>query len=163
MLAAQVLTVAALGRAAYLGFLRRRPEPYEHLEPPRTGARVSLIVLAAGCVASGVFAPELVRRVVAPATASLLSPAVYAHATLSTRATFPISSLEFDYANLSTVLTSIGELAAGLLLLVVILRRPRMPRVLDRLGATHTGSVNDYAGFLVAGLIAVPTILFLAR
>src|SRR5581483_2008504 len=40
-LLAQVMTVAALGRAAYLAFYRRRAEPYEHLESSHLGMRVS--------------------------------------------------------------------------------------------------------------------------
>ena len=75
---AQVITVAALGRAAYLAFYRARADDYEHLEPLRTGMRATLIGLGAACVAFGVLSGLVVRRVAAPAASILLNPADYA-------------------------------------------------------------------------------------
>ena len=157
-LLAQVITVAALARAAYLGFLRRRTDPYEHLEPPRTGMRISLVVLAAGCVAFGVGAASFVSEVAAPAASLLLHPATYSAAVLSAGGAVPALPLTFDYAKLSTLATAAGELVVGLALAVLVVRRgePRMLRPLRRL---HTGSVNDYAAFLAVGLAAVSFVL----
>jgi multicomponent Na+:H+ antiporter subunit D len=159
-LLAQIVTVAALSRAAYLGFYRRRPEPYEHLEPTRTGMRISLITLAAGCVAFGVAAVPFVREVAAPGTSALLHSARYSAAVLSTGTTLPALDVRFQYGNLSTLLAALGEITLGLLLLVVVLRRgvPTPVRLLRRV---HTGSVNDYAAFAAAG-VAIATLALLS-
>jgi multicomponent Na+:H+ antiporter subunit D len=152
-LIAQVLTVAALGRAAWLGFLRPRDEPYDHLEPLRAGMRISLVTLGTGCIAFGAVATTFVSRVAAPAAASLLHPARYSAAALSSGATLPAPSVRFDFGDPTTLLLAGGELAAGLALLVLVLRRPATTRPIDRLRALHTGSANDYAAFTTVGLV----------
>jgi multicomponent Na+:H+ antiporter subunit D len=159
-LAAQVLTVAALGRAAWLAFLRRRDEPYEHLEPAKAGMRFSLLTLAAGCIASGVLAEQFVERVAAPSAALLLRPNTYAHAALGGRSRVPELPVTFDYFHTSTLLTALAEVAGGLVLLVLILRVPAVTRPIEWLRRLHTGSVNDYAGFAAIGaVIAAYTLL----
>jgi multicomponent Na+:H+ antiporter subunit D len=157
-LIAQALTVAALARAAYLGFLRRRREPYEHLEPSRAGMRISLIVLAAGCVAFGVGAFAFVPEVAAPAASLLLHPATYASSVLGSGGTVPAMDLTFEYTKLSTMATAAGELVVGLLLAVFVVRRGE-PRVMTPLRRIHTGSVNDYATFVAIGLAVVSFVL----
>lgn len=158
-LLAQVLTVAALGRAAYLGFYRRRPKPYEHLEPARTGMRVSLLVLAGGCVAFGALASEFVTRFASPAASVLLHPGIYASAALSSGAAVPDIGVEFDFFDPATMLLSVAELVAGLVVLMIVLRSDRPARMLRPLRALHTGSVNDYAAFAAVGLAASAYVL----
>jgi multicomponent Na+:H+ antiporter subunit D len=158
-LLAQVLTVAALARAAYLGFLRRRREPYEHLEPARSGMRISLLILAAGCVAFGVAAAWFVPDVAAPATSLLLHPRAYAAAVLSSGSVLPGLDLTFDYGMISTFVTAVGEIALGVVLAVLVVRRGE-PRVLVPLRRLHAGSVNDYAAFVAVGLAVVSFVLF---
>ena len=127
---AQVVTIAALARAAYLGFLRRRDRPYETLEPPPLGMRVSLVVLAGGCVAFGIAVAAIVDTIAGPAASVLLHPARYAAAVLSGGA---------------------GELCAGLVLAALVVKRGA-PRILAPLQRLHTGSSNDYAMFSAVGL-----------
>jgi multicomponent Na+:H+ antiporter subunit D len=159
-LLAQVLTVAALARAAWLGFLRRRDEPYEHLEPSRTGMRVSLFVLAGGCIAFGVAAVVFISRVAAPAAALLLHPSAYASAVLSGGAPVPKLDVTFDYFKPETMITALIEIAVGIALTVFVVRRGS-PRVLNPLRRIHTGSVNDYATFQAAGIAVVALVLLL--
>ena len=76
MLMAQVLTIAALGKAAWLAFYRRRDpdaefERDEKLHPTMV---VSLGLLAAGCVAFGTFPTVLIGDFAAPAAGALLAP-----------------------------------------------------------------------------------------
>jgi multicomponent Na+:H+ antiporter subunit D len=160
-LVAQVITIAALGRAAWLAFLRKRAEPYEHLEPELPGMRVSLVILAAGCIASGVLAAQFVKRVAAPAASMLLHPGAYAHAALGNRSRVPPLPLTFDYFKGSTMLTSGIEIAAGLILLVLVLRVPAFTRPINVLRRMHTGSVNDYAAYAAIGA-AIATYALLA-
>jgi len=152
--AAQIVTIAALGRAAYLGFYRRRSEPYEHLEPSRLGMRISLTVLGAGCLASGVLAPQIVSQAAGPAAALLLHPESYASAALSAAGgRVPASGVHFAYWEPKTLLLSVGELVAGIALMVTVLRVPSASRPLQWLRRAHTGSVNDYAAYAAAGFV----------
>ena len=120
-LVAQVLTVAALGRAAFLGFYRRRASEYEHLEPIRLGMRVSLILLSAGCVVFGTLAGPFVHRVAGPAASGLLDSAGYAAGALGDVVTLPDLGVHFDYLQTSTALT-IAELILGIAVLVLAVR-----------------------------------------
>jgi multicomponent Na+:H+ antiporter subunit D len=158
-LLAQVLTVAALGRAAYLGFYRRRSEPYEHLEPARTGMRVSFLVLAGACVAFGALAEIFVEHVASPAASSLLHPATYASAALSSGGTVPDLGVTFDFFDPKTLLLSAVEILIGLALLVFVLRSDRPARLLRPLRAVHTGSVNDYVAYSAIGLAIAAYVL----
>ena len=156
---AQVVTVAALGRAACVTFYRRRDEPYEHLDRPRPGAAVSLITLAAGCVAFGATAPIVVNRVAAPAASILLHPTVYATAALDSTTPVPPLTVEFSYLDPQTLLLALGEIALGLVLLVFVLRAPRPWRPIAWLRTLHTGSANDYAAFATIGLAVAAYVL----
>jgi len=158
-LLAQVITVAALFRAAYLGFYRRRDEPYEHLERSKLGMRVSLLALGGGCVASSILGPLFIDQIAAPAASGLLHPAVYASAALSSGAAVPHLSLDFAYGKPETLFTALGEIAAGIVLLFVVLRLRGVPRPLRWLQALHTGSVNDYAGYATIGLVVASYVL----
>lgn len=153
--AAQVLTVAALGRAAYLGFYRRRDREYDHLEPIRLGMRTSLILLGMGCVGFGALAGPFVARVAGPAAAGLLDSAGYAAGALGGSVVIPHSAAQFDYLHAETLLTVAAELILGIALLILTVRRGYVQSALGWLRRIHTGSINDYAAFATIGIIAV--------
>jgi multicomponent Na+:H+ antiporter subunit D len=159
-LVAQVITMAALGRAAWLAFFRGRSKDYEWREQLRPGMIAGFAVLGAGCVAFGAAGPVLLRRLMAPAAASLLHPARYAAGVLSGTARLPALSIPFDYgspAELVSVAVSVvvaAALAWGYL-------RIREPLVIRGLRALHTGSANDYAAYAVAGTLAMIAVLSL--
>jgi multicomponent Na+:H+ antiporter subunit D len=154
MLLAQVITIAALGKAAWLAFFRRRKQDYGPLEPLRPGMLAGLASLAGCCVAFGVLPQFFLDTVMAPAAASLLHPARYAAGVLSGVAHLPVPHLLFDYV-------SPGELAsvgAGAVVAAVVAwgyLRIREPAPVRMLRALHNGSVNDYAAYATAGLLAV--------
>lgn len=160
-LLAQILTVAALGRAAYLGFYRRRTREYEHLEPIRLGMRASLIALSVGCVAFGALAEPFVEHIAAPAAAGLLDPAGYAAGALGGTVTLGTAAVHFDYVRLSTIGLSAAELILGIALLVLAVRHRGVLRAVAWLRRVHTGSINDYATFVAIGLIGLACILLL--
>jgi multicomponent Na+:H+ antiporter subunit D len=152
---AQVLTVAALARAAYLTFFRRRREAYEHLEPIRIGMRVSLLTLAAGCIGFGVIAALFVDAVAAPAAQVLLDPNGYAHAVLTSGTTaLPSVPISVEYTSWTSLVPAVAEIAAGIALAVAVVRT-NIARFVDPLRRLHTGSVNDYAALALFGCVVV--------
>ena len=159
-LAAQVITAAALGRAAWLGFFRPRAGAYEWRERIRPGMLTALISLGAGCIAFGAFGPVVLRRLMAPAAASLLHPGRYASAVLAGSGRLPALTVPFDYGSPSELI-SVGlsvVVAAALAWAYLRVREPLPVRVLR---AAHTGSANDYAGYAIAGtLIAIAVLKF---
>jgi multicomponent Na+:H+ antiporter subunit D len=160
-LLAQILTVAALGRAAYLGFYRRRADDYDHLEPTRTGMRVALIALSIGCVAFGILAKPFVQHIAGPAAAGLLDPAGYAAGALGQTVALGASAAHFDYLRTSTIALVVAELALGAVVLTLAVRQNGVPRAVAWLRRIHTGSINDYAMFAGLGIIAVACALML--
>jgi multicomponent Na+:H+ antiporter subunit D len=149
---AQIITIAALARACYLGFYRRRAEPYEHLEKPHLGMRVSLIVLAGACLGLGVFAGQVVERLFGPAASGLLHAGDYQRAVLSGGGAVPASSTTFSYLEPADIITTAVEIVLAAGVLVLWLRRGE-PRPVTWLRRLHTGSVNDYAAYLVTGFL----------
>lgn len=160
-LLAQVLTVAALGRAAYLGFYRRRTQAYSHLEPIRPGMKVSLSMLSVGCLGFGALAGPFVAHVAGPATAGLLDPDGYAAGALGAAVTLPDAGVGFAYFDPKTLGIIAIELVLGVSLLMLVLRREGVARTLGWLRRTHTGSINDYAAFALGGMIIVSCALLL--
>ena len=160
MLVAQAITIAALGKAAWLAFFRRRAEEYPPLEPLRPGMVAGLASLAACCVVFGVLPRFFLDSVMAPAAASLLNPARYASGVLTGLARLPALHLPFDYASPGELLSVAGCAAAGAVLAWGYLRA-REPAPVRLLRAAHTGSVNDYAAYAVAGMLAVIAVLTL--
>jgi multicomponent Na+:H+ antiporter subunit D len=158
-LLAQVLTVAALGRAAYLAFYRRRTDAYECFEPIRAGMKVSLAVLSAGCVAFGALAGPFVARVAGPAAAGLLDPDGYAAAALGAPVSLPAAGVGFAYVDPHTLGPFAGELVVGLSVLLLALRTDGVSRLVGPLRRAHTGNINDYAAFLTVGMIVVCLVL----
>jgi multicomponent Na+:H+ antiporter subunit D len=157
-LLAQVITVAALARACWLGFYRPREEEYERLERTPPGMRVSLIVLGLACVGFGVLPGTFVQHVAAPAASILLHPDAYAHAVLAGSGAVPAHTLTFSYAKASELLTTLVEIVLGLLLAAAYVRTDE-PRPVTWLRRLHTGSVNDYAAFLAGGLVVASAVL----
>jgi multicomponent Na+:H+ antiporter subunit D len=159
VIAAQVVTVAALTRAAYLAFFRRRPQPHGDLEALHPGMITALALLSAGCLASGVAAYPLLHHLAEPAAGGLLQPATYANGVLKAGTAIAVPHVTFAYFSLSGLATSLGTIAAGLLLAWGYLKRPE-PRPVTWLRAVHNGSVNDYATyFAVGGVITVAVLL----
>lgn len=157
-LIAQVLTVAALARACWLGFYRRRAEPYEHLERPRAGLHASVITLGVACIAIGLVPYLVVHRVVGPAASILLDPSGYARAVLGGGGAVRPEHLSFSYGKPSDLIQTAVEVVVGLAVAAGYLRI-REPRPVSWLRRLHTGSVNDYAAMLVAGLVLSAAVL----
>ncbi len=161
MLAAQVITIAALGRAAYMAFFAPRAEPYEDLERPRPGMLAAFWTLAAACLAAGVFPNWILDHVGAPAAASLLHAPTYAAGVLAGSARLPSVRVSFDYFKPTELLSVAAEVAAGLVLAAAYVRRVDEPRPIRLLRGLHTGSVNDYAAFSVVGMLCAVAVLAL--
>jgi multicomponent Na+:H+ antiporter subunit D len=157
-LLAQVITVAALARAAWLGFLRPRREEYERLTRPHAGMRVSWLLLGAGCVAFGVASAAFVPQVVAPAASILLHPAIFSAAALNHPSAVPHLAVDLKYLDPATLGTAFGEILIGIVAAAVVVRRGA-PKLLRLLRSVHTGSVNDYATFQAAGLVIAAAVL----
>ena len=155
MLLAQIVTVAALARATYLAFFRRRDDDYDRLESPRPGMVIAFGGLAVGSLAFGVVPTIVLDRVVAPAVAVLTHPGIYAHAALAQGVRVPIESIPFDYGKPTDVITALGTVALGLLLAWWYVRRGSEPKPVTWLRRVHTGSVNDYVLYAAGGTAVV--------
>jgi multicomponent Na+:H+ antiporter subunit D len=159
-LLAQVITIAALTRAAWLAFYRRRDEEYEHLEPSRAGMRFTLVTLGVGCLGFGALPAAMTRRVVAPAAGLLLHPDLYSSGILAGHAALPLVTVQFHYLGPVDLVVAASTLLLGLALAALYVRLPE-PAPLTALRRLHNGSVNDYAAFSTAGVIACVTALLL--
>lgn len=155
---AQAITVAAMARATWLGFYRRRREPYEHLERTPMGMRATLGTLGVACVAVGAVPYLAVRRLVGPAASGLLHPGAYATSVLAGTGSVRREVIEFSYGKVSDLALAGGEIVAGLVLAAWYLR-VREPRPVGWLRRLHTGSVNDYAALVAAGLVLAGAVL----
>jgi multicomponent Na+:H+ antiporter subunit D len=155
MAVAQVLTVAALGRAAWTLFSAPTGTP-QRTERLRPGMFVALLALGAGCLAFGVLEPWLTRSVMAPPAAALLDHAGYARAALSGGG--PIGgpsagwSVSFDYFNPAELLAAFGTVVAAIPVLRFAVRHTEA-RLVSRVRAVQTGSVNDYVAYQAVGLV----------
>lgn len=131
---AQILTIAALTRATWLAFYRRRPQTYEtsHQQDRGTGRR--------GPDASG----HLLRR---GADSSGGTPA-------ATSGINYFSSLDLLIAAVTVVF---GVLVASRYLRIT---EPRVVSVVALI-RIHTGSINDYAAFSTLGILACALTLML--
>jgi multicomponent Na+:H+ antiporter subunit D len=170
MLLAQLLTVMALGRAAWLAFYRHRAEqderdkdgkdeaadtplaPHESLAP---GMAAGLIGLGGCCVAFGVFPGFILRTVMEPAAGGLLEAGRYAAAEMRVGGTVVPTAVTFDYSNWLELAVTVVTLVVGILGIAAYLRTRRDPVPLRQLRALHTGSANDYAAYAMVGLIVL--------
>lgn len=154
LLVAQVITIAALGRAAWLAFLKPRGESYEQREHLRPGMQISLGTLAACCLLFGVVPGYVLNNVADPAASALLGSGQYIAAVLNRGGSITQLRTDFAYADPQELAIALLSVVAGALLAWYMLRR-KIPRVLELLRAAHNGSVNDYTGYAVGGIIAV--------
>ncbi|MBR7828025.1 Fe-S-binding domain-containing protein [Actinospica sp. MGRD01-02] len=164
MLLAQLLTVAALGRAAWLAFYRPA-EHAEDLDAPlqpheslRTGMAAGLIGLGGCCVAFGVFPQQILRMLMEPAAGGLLEAARYSAAQLRVGAaggSVVPAHVSFEYANWVEILVTVVTLLVAAAGVRWYLRLRRDPQPISGLRALHTGSANDYAAYAVVGLLAL--------
>ena len=111
-------------------------------------------------VAFGVLPRFFLDSVMAPAASSLLHPARYANGVLTGLARLPALHLPFDYVSPGELISVVGCAAAGAALAWAYLRT-REPGAVRLLRAAHTGSVNDYAAYATAGMLAVIAVLTL--
>lgn len=161
MLIAQLLTVAALGRAAWLVFFR--PEPAEpDLEAPlppheslRSGMAVGLIGLGGCCIAFGVFPQQILKVLMEPAAGGLLGAARYSAAELHAGGSVVPTHVSFDYADWVEVGLAVATIVIAAIGVFFYLRAKRDPQPIRALRALHTGSANDYTAFAVVGLVAL--------
>ncbi len=154
MLVAQLVTIAALGRAAWLAFFRSRREEYDHSEPLRPGMLTGMAGLSVCCVAFGIMPGFVLDRFMAPAASSLLSPDAYARAVYAGSGPLPRLPVGFDYADATELIVVVISILLAVLLTRIYLR-VKEPAPIRLLRAAHTGSVNDYTGFAVVGTVAL--------
>jgi multicomponent Na+:H+ antiporter subunit D len=165
MLLAQLVTVAALGRATWLAFFRRVPqaereeaernrplEPHESLHP---GMAVGLLGLGGCCVAFGVFPQYLLRTLMEPAAGGLLEAGRYSAAEMHVGGTIAPVIVNFQYSNWAELAIVLVTLVLALFGVAAYLRTRRDPPVVRQLRALHTGSANDYVAYAMAGLVAL--------
>jgi multicomponent Na+:H+ antiporter subunit D len=160
-LAAQVITMAALGRAAWLAFFRRPAQDHNEQEQLRPGMLTGFATLGACCVAFGAAGPLVLHRLMAPAASSLLHPGRYALGVLSGSARLPGISVAFNYFSPAELAIAAASVAVATALTWGYLRISE-PGVIRGLRAIHTGSANDYAAYAVVGTLAVIAALRLA-
>jgi len=161
MLVSQVVTMAALGRAAWLAFFAppARGEVPPHGQDLRAGMAAAMIALSAGCLAFGVLPTVVLAHVAAPAAAALLHPAGYAGAVLASGGSIPPVRVSFDYWDPAAIATVVGTVVLAVPCAVLAGRVGERARAVTR--RLQTGSVNDYAGYLVGGMVL--TVAVLAR
>ncbi len=154
MLLAQLITIAALGRAAWLAFFRERQDEYERSESLRPGMLTSLVILSVCCIAFGIVPGKVINHTMAPAASGLLHPQQYAYDVLAGVGSLPHVFVTFDYTDVMELVLLVVSVGLGALLTAFYLRS-KEPLPVRALRAVHTGSVNDYAAFLAAGAVAV--------
>jgi multicomponent Na+:H+ antiporter subunit D len=162
MVIAQLITIAALGRAAWLAFFRRREHNYPELTALRPGMIGAFGTLAGCCLASGVLPGTLLDRLMAPAASGLLHADSYAASVLrpapARGAVLRPMDIHFEYAQPSELLLITVSLLGAAGLVWWSLHRPE-PRLVGMLRAAHTGSVQDYTAYLLIGLLAISVTL----
>jgi multicomponent Na+:H+ antiporter subunit D len=157
-LVAQVVTIAALARAAYLAFYRARRRDYERFDRLHPGMTVALWTLGLASVVLGVFPGWVLHHIAEPASASLLHARLYAHGVISGAARVGRVAVAFSYFKPQELLTVAGTVAAGITLAAVYIRH-REPAPIRLLRLAHNGSVNDYTAFAVVGVLAALAVL----
>jgi multicomponent Na+:H+ antiporter subunit D len=160
MLVAQVFTIAALGKAAWQAFYRPRPatQGFERDERLHPGMLVSLMILAGGCVAFGLFPNEILHHLAEPAAGALGHPGQYARGVLASGGTLSTAVVSFDYFAWIEAVAIVGTCAAAIPVAAFGMRC-HDSRIADLLRRLQTGSVNDYAAYLVVGLLAAVAVV----
>jgi multicomponent Na+:H+ antiporter subunit D len=154
MLVAQVLTLAALGKAAWQAFFRPRPADadFERDERLHPGMAVALVLLSLGCIAFGVLPYPLLHGMSAPAAGALLHPALYAGGVLASSGPLLSSGVSFAYFDPGDLLTVLGTVILAVPVARAGMRWAESSPVAI-LRRVQTGSANDYASYLVGGLM----------
>jgi multicomponent Na+:H+ antiporter subunit D len=158
--AAQTLTIAALGRAGWQVFFGRPVDDYPRNERLRPGMLIALGTLMAACVGFGVLPTYLLRHVFAPAAGALLAGGRYGQNLLAGAGTLPSVAVPFSYfsgVELATVVLTVA--------LAIPLARwaatGSHPRLAEFRAVVQTGSVNDYAAYQILGLVVTVAALAL--
>jgi multicomponent Na+:H+ antiporter subunit D len=151
-IAAQVVTVAALARAAHVASFRPRRKDYERFDRMHPGMIAALWTLGLASLLLGVFPGWVIATIAAPAASSLLHVGVYAHGVLAGAAHIPTLHVSLGYFGAEHLLTAAATVALGLGLAHVY-QRIEEPAPITVLRRLHTGSVNDYAAFTVIGAL----------
>jgi multicomponent Na+:H+ antiporter subunit D len=115
---------------------------------------VALTVLGGACLAFGLAPGWVIDHVAAPAASGLLHGATYASGVLAGGAPIPPLRVAFDASDPAELATVAATVLAGLALAWAYLRAASEPAPIRVLRALHTGSVNDYAGYAVLGVLA---------
>ena len=110
---------------------------------------------------SALYEPAVLRTLMAPAASGLLHASRYASGVLDGRARLGPTGVPFDYLSPGELISVAATVAVAAVLARGYLRS-REPRVISWLRAIHTGSANDYAGYAMAGTLAVIAVLSLA-
>jgi multicomponent Na+:H+ antiporter subunit D len=151
MLLAQAITVAALGKVV-LAFLGRQRNPYARDERLRPGMLAALLLIAGACLTMGVFPEGMLGLLIAPASAALGDAPGYAHAVLSGGGRIDAGHVPYHYINpLELALLPVTLVLAAPM--IWLARRYRDGGVVARIRSVQTGSVNDYAAYLIIGLL----------
>ncbi len=160
MVVAQTFTIAALGRAGWQAFFAPAPEEFPREEPLHRGMIVALGVLGAACVAFGVLPTAVLAHVVAPAAGALLAGARYGRNLLAGGGTLPAAAIAFHYVTARELGTVLVTVALALPVARFAGRGADRPAV-RWLRRVQSGSVNDYASYLVLGLVVTVATLAL--
>jgi multicomponent Na+:H+ antiporter subunit D len=157
-LLAQIITIAALARAAYLAFYRPRRAQYERFDRLHPGMTIALWTLGGASVLLGIFPDWVITHIAAPAASSLLHAGVYSHAILAGTAHVPPLHVTLDYYAADELITVAATIALGVLAAAVYIRASE-PLPITLLRRLHNGSVNDYATFAVIGMVIALAVL----
>jgi multicomponent Na+:H+ antiporter subunit D len=155
MVVAQVLTVAALAKAAWQAFFRAPPEEFPRDEQLRPGMLVALGGLIAACVGFGVVPGWVLAHVAAPAAGALEAGARYGRNLLAGRGRLPPSVVQFHYFSA----VELAIVAISVVLAVPVFRWANQAggaargRLVVVVRSIQTGSVNDYAAYQILGLL----------
>jgi multicomponent Na+:H+ antiporter subunit D len=161
MLLAQAVTVAALGKAVLALFHRQRDD-YPRDERLLPGMLAALLLLAGACLLMGVFPEWLLGHLVAPASTALRNAPGYAHALLSGGGPVGTGHVAYHYLD-ALELTLVPVTVAVAAPLIWLALRYRDSRAAARIRSVQTGSINDYAGYLIAGLLITIATISLPR
>jgi multicomponent Na+:H+ antiporter subunit D len=152
---AQVLTVAALARATWLGFYRHREDEYDRMERPKPGMVTSFGLLAAGCVALGCVPFWFLHHVADPAAATLVDPHVYDAAAMGHTRAFTVEPTTMEVFYPSDLALTALMIVVGLIVAWWYVHRASEPRPISWLRRLHNGSANEYASWSVLGLVVL--------
>lgn len=157
---AEVLSAAALLRAGWQVFLARpASEVPQSLAPTRAASRAGGVALAVGCLVFGLVPARWLAGMAAPAAAVLTAPGRYATAVTGAHEG---GALAIHRVPLRGAFTSTEVLVSTAVVLLLgasaawwRVRTRRDPLPIRLLRRVHTGSVNDDATALAAGLLVV--------